>query len=50
MVKNENIYGFNVNVITTNNEKFTGYTYWDENDNRKKIYDFLRRYLGEKVN
>ena len=50
MVKNNKYYGFKVNVRTTNNEVFTGYTYWDENDNRKEIYDFLRRYLGEKVN
>ena len=40
---------FNVTVTKTNDEKFTGLSYWDEKDNRKNIYDFLKLYLGEKV-
>ncbi len=42
-------YGFNVTVTKINDEKFIGLSYWDEKDNRKNMYDFLRLYLGEKV-
>ncbi len=50
MVKNEKYYGFSVIVTNTNDEKFTGFTSWYEEDNKKNIYAFLKLYLGEKVN
>ena len=42
-------HGFSVIVTKTNDEKFTGLTYWDEKDYRKNIYDLLRLYYRKKV-